>query len=185
MGERKSHSSAAGTEGVRRRPRPWRAFLVGLALVLGWWLPSSVGSAQTNGAQARACSRLQEALTRVGDRGSARQAVTSRLQRLGCATTGPTTTFGPTTTAVFPDSTTTSVHQDCVLPGGGIGPCPTTTTVAPGTTLPGGPTTTTLVPPTTLPSGPTTVAPTTTLAPCLSTTTSSTIFAPTTVPCAP
>lgn len=155
----------------------WRGALVVLALTTGWLLPSAAGSAQTNDAQSRLCSRLQAALTRVGDRGSAGQALVARLQRFGCATTGPTTTVGA-----------------CPLPGGGVGPCPTTTG-APGTSVPGGPTTTgspsttfvpttsTLVPPTTSPGGSTTIAPSTTLLPCSPTTTGQ--FPPTTVPCVP
>ncbi len=180
MDERRSDSSVAGSEGVRRRQVPWRGALVVLALVTGWMLPASVGSAQISGAQ-RACSQLQAALERVGDRGSARQALVSRLQRLGCPTTGPTTTF-------FSPTTTVAV---CPLPGGGFGPCPTTTTGSPGTTVPGGPTTTgspgtTFVPTTSTlvpPGGPTTVPVSTTLLPCSPTTTGQ--FPVTTIPCAP
>lgn len=202
MDRRESDRSVAGTEGTRRRRSPWRGMVVVLALTLGWFLPSSVGTAQTTGAQTRACSRLQAALARVGDNGSAAQALTARLQRFGCATNGPTTT-------VAAGSTTTSVHQDCVLPGGGIGPCPTTTTMVvvdctipggqlgpcPSTTVgtgnPGGSTTTLFRPPTTFltttfpPSGPTMAAPSTTLPPCSSTTTSQGQIPTTTILCAP
>ncbi len=175
MDRRESDRSAAGTKGIRRRRSPWRAMVVVLALALGWFLPSSVGSAQTTGAQTRACSQLRAALARVGSNGSAARALTARLQRFGCATNGPTTTFA------LPGSTTTSVHQDCVLPGGGIGPCPSTT-VQSGN--PGGTTTSILFPPTSVPSGPTTVPPSTTLPPCSPTTTSQGQI-PTTIPCAP
>ena len=195
MDRRGSDRSAAGTKGVRRRRAPWRGMVVALALALGWLLPSSVGTAQTGGAQPRVCRSLQAALERVGDRGSAAQALTARLQRFGCATSGPTTTAA--------GATTTSVHQDCPLPGGGVGPCPTSTTivvvdcigpdgqfipcpsttVGPGTTsppstIPGGSTTTTVGPP---PGTPTTVV--TTPGPCSST--STTPGQVTTIPCVP
>ena len=40
------------------------------------------------------------------------------------STTTPPTTMGSTTTVTF-------IHEDCLLPGGGIGACPTTTTRPP------------------------------------------------------
>ncbi|HYX45132.1 MAG TPA: hypothetical protein VE760_08835 [Acidimicrobiales bacterium] len=190
MEERGSAGSAAGTGGFRRRGVPWRAFLVGLALVLGWSLPSSVGAAQTPGAQTRACSRLQAALARVGNRGSAAQALTSRLQRLGCTTTGPTSTFGPTSTTV--QATTTSVVVvDCPLPGGGVGPCPSTTVASsstvPGATtssVPGGATTSSIFAPTTVVGGPTTsFLPPPSSVPCSTTTSAGPAI--TTIPCLP
>jgi hypothetical protein len=174
MEERRSQST-------RSRQLPWRAALVALALVGGWLLPPSAGTAQTGGsAQPRVCRSLQAALDRVGGRrsGAAAQAIAARLQRLGCATTGPTSTVGSTPTTIA--ATTTSVHQDCQLPGGGVGPCPSTTV---GTGNPG--TTTTIpFPPTSLPGGGSTVpSPSTTLPPCTTTTTGQAI--PTTVPCVP
>lgn len=169
MDERGSDSSAAGNREVGRSRLPWRAALVVVAMTAGWFLPTSVGTAQTNGAQTRACSRLEAALARVGSHGSAGQALAARLERLGCAATGSTTSSSS------PGSSTTSIHVDCTVPGGGLGPCPTTTTLF-GTTS---------TAPTTLPGGPTTVPQTTTLPPCPTTTTSSTLFPPTTVPCAP
>jgi hypothetical protein len=194
MNERGSDSSAAGAEGVRKLRLPWRGVVVALAMVMGWMLPSSVSAAQATGAQSRACRQLQAALNRVGDRGSARQALVSRLQRLGCTTSGPTTTAAPA-------MTTTTSHFDCPLPGGGVGPCPTSTTMfpgstVPGSTVPGGSTTTSFFPgtlaptsvpppPTSDPTGPTTSS---TLPPCPTTTTianAPTTFPPTTVPCAP
>jgi hypothetical protein len=192
MDERANGGSAAGGDGARGRGLPWRGGLVILALTMGWLLPSSVGSAQTSDSDL--CSRLQAAQTRVGDRGLTSDAISSRLERYGCTTS----TLGPTTTFVA-GSTTTSIHEDCVLPGGGIGPCPTTTivgppttvgpgtTIGPGTTLPGGgATTTTVGPGTTFPGGGTTVpSPSTTLPPCPITTTSSTSIPTTTIPCAP
>ncbi len=183
------------------RRLPCRGVLVVLAMATGWSLPSAAGSAQADDAQTRACNRLQAALTRVGDRGAAANAIAARLQRFGCTTS----TLGPTTTFIA-GTTTTVVHQDCPLPGGGVGPCPTTSVVGPGTTVgpvttvgPGttvgtggttstvglGATTTTVGPETTAPGDGTTVpSPSTTLPRC-STTTTSSGQVPTTIPCAP
>ena len=151
MNARGRDSSAAGTERVRRFQLPWRGVVVLLAMIMGWMLPSSIGSAQTSGAQTRACSRLQAALARVGDRGAAAQALSSRLQRLGCTTSGPTSTSssGPTSTLV----TTTTGAPGTSVPGGS-----TTSSVFAGTTVPGGSTTTTVPGGTTVP-GPTTSIP--------------------------
>jgi hypothetical protein len=190
MDERRSIGLGPDTEGVRTRRLPRSAFLVGVTLMMGWLLLSSSSSAQTNGAHTRTCNRLQAALERAGQRGSAAQGAASRLQRLGCVTTGPTTT-------VAPGSPTTTVPV-CPLPGGGFGPCPTTTlpggpatTVSPGTTVPGGPATTVSPGTTFVPS--TTVVPTTsTTAPGGSTTSTTlprcspvTTTGVTTVPCVP
>ncbi len=175
----------------------WGAVVVGLALVAGWMLPSSVSGAQTNGGggQSRVCAQLQRVQQRLADHPAARRALTSRLQRFGCSTSGPTTT------TIAQGTTTTTFHLDCPLPGGGVGPCPTTTVVPPGpttvppgststapTTIGLGPTTTTIGPPpttTATPGGPVTTGPTTTLGPCATTTTGPGGIPPTTIPCLP
>ena len=160
-------------EGSRRPRLPWRGALIVLAVLAGWSITPSVDAAQSNSArgrdgaasladdaQSRVCRRLQNALATLGDRESTRQALSSRLELFGC--TGPQPTVTVTT---LPATTTTSIHFDCPLPGGGVGPCPTTTTVPSTTTS--GPTTTT----TTRPGATTTLPPPTTLPPCPSTTT--------------
>ena len=153
MDERTSWS-AADSHDPRRRRRPWRGVLVALALAGGWLLPSSVGDAQTNGtAQSRVCSRLQAAVARVGDQGSARQALTARLQRFGCLPTGPTTTATPgtvTPTTFTPTSLAPPPGVPTTVPGGTTVPpvpCSSTTTIAATTT-------TGQFPPTTIPCAP-------------------------------
>jgi hypothetical protein len=186
MNERTRNSSPTGTEGIRSFRLPWRGVVVVLALLMGWFLPMSVGAAQTDGARTRACSRLQAALARVGDRGAAAQALSSRMQRLGCTTSGPTTTSssGPTSTTVVPGTSVPGGSPTSVAGG------PPTSSVFPGTTVPGGSTTSSSVfpgPGHTAP--PTLVFPTTTTVPGGSTVPSSstTIFPspPTTAPPGP
>lgn len=193
---------AAGTGGTSERRLTWRGIVIAVTLVAGWMLPSSVSGAQTNGAQTRVCTQLQRVQERLANHPAARQALAARIQRLRCV--------GPTTTTVGQGTTTTTTHIDCPLPGGGVGPCPTTTVVPPGpttvppgststvpTTLPPGASTTTTVgpgsgnttstvaPPTSAPGGPTTTGPPTTLGPCPTTTTGPGGTLPTTIPCLP
>lgn len=107
--------------------------------------------------QARVCNQLRAYQAAFAAFPSAAQALETALARYGCTGSGGTTT-------TFPGTTSTTFHEDCQLPGGGIGPCPTTTT-----SIPNGPST----------SGPgTTGVPPTTLPPC----TSTTGFPPTTIP---
>ncbi len=144
----------------------WRGVAVTLALLAGWMLPESASEAQAGSqARARACRQLQAALNRVGNRQAPRQALISAMNRLGCNGSAATTTSVPATT------TTSIVVVDCPLPGGGVGPCPTSTI-------------TTVSPPTTQPGDTTTTGPSTTLPPCSTTTTLNGI-PPTTIPCQP
>lgn len=112
--------------------------------------------------QARICQALLVVRADFGANDFVRQALAPFLARFGCT---------PTTTTIA-SNTTTSTHLDCQLPGGGIGPCPTTTVVT--------------IPPTTFPPGTfPTSSTTSTIPPCPSTTTT-TIFMPTTtIPCQP
>lgn len=145
-----------------RSKSAWRALAVALALLAGWMLPASASGAQPGaGARARACNQLQAALRRIGNRQAPRQALLSAMNRLGC-------NGSPTTTAVPATTTTSTLFVDCPLPGGGVGPCPTSTI-------------TTVSPPTTQPGDTTTTGPSTTLVPCTTTTTSQGV--PTTIPC--
>ena len=109
--------------------------------------------------QARICQALLVARAEFGANDFVRQALAPFLARFGCT---PTTTI--------PSSTTTSTHLDCPLPGGGIGPCPTTTVVTISPTT---------LPPATFPTSSTS----STLPPCPSTTTTTIVMPSTTIPC--
>jgi hypothetical protein len=119
--------------------------------------------------QARVCGSLRSLDTAFSAYEPVRQTLASLLVRFGCTIQVPpgsttTTTGGSTTTtsstvptSTVPSSTTTTFHLDCPLPGGGVGPCPTTSTSSfpfptftvptitvpnPNTTIPGSTTTT-------------------------------------------
>lgn len=149
--------SMADGAGSRRTRLARRGGFAVLALIVGWSLAPPSGEAQP---RHRACPLLQTALARVGAREPARQVVTARMERLGCASSATSTRVPATTTTTVPPGGATTT----ALPA-------TTTTMPPPptTTLPGAPTT-----------GPTTTRP---LPPCGTTTTGQ--FVPTTVPCIP
>ena len=119
-------------------PRGWRVLLL-IGFGAAWSASPSVtgvsGAAHvTPDAQARICSELASAQSRFGHHQSVDEAVAARMRRYGCPGSQPSSTI-----TTLPGTTTTTFHLDCPLPGGGVGPCPTTTTstiVFPGTTVP-------------------------------------------------
>lgn len=162
-----SGADGSGHVGERSRRRAMRrrvavvAATVAVVLQLQSPAPAQVPAAYL----ARVCAALQGVQVAFPGSDVVRQALAPLLARFAC---GPAVS-----TTAAPGTTTTSVHLDCPLPGGGVGPCPTTTL--------------TTLAPTTLPPGATTVPPpSTTLPPCPSTTmTSMPNTTVTTIPCQP
>ena len=111
--------------------------------------------------QARICEALRSVDAAFAGNDLVRQALAPWLASFACGPSQPNTTSPGSTT-------TTTSHFDCPLPGGGVGPCPTTTfTTFPVPTLPPG--ATTIVTPTTiLPPCPSTTSMPNTTFPCQS-----------------
>jgi hypothetical protein len=206
MGTSRAGGSQDAIKGRRRRPRARRGvvLLVGIAAAV-----SQLQGAQAQtfpppvSFQAAICQVLLNVQASFGTNPFFGQALAPFVAAFGC--TGPATTIPPLTT--------TSIHLDCPLPGGGIGPCPSTTIVLPPppfptttflppfppTTFPPPPFPTTSFPPpfpttsfppgtfvpTTFPPGSSTSSTISTLPPCPSTTTTSPSIPSTTIPCQP
>src|SRR5688500_8734119 len=122
-------SRAGGTQDAvknrRRRPRARRGvvLLVGIAAAVSQLQGARAQTFPVPGQnfQAAICQVLLGVQASVGTNPFIGPALASFLTAFGC--TGPITTF--------PFPTSTSTHLDCPLPGGGIGPCPSTTVVLP------------------------------------------------------
>lgn len=163
-------TSGAGTAtpaGGRRRRGLIRRITVLVALAAAviqvQQSPAPAQLAPVGGAQqARICEVLRRLDAAFAGNGFVRQALGPLLTSFGCGPAQPNTTSPASTT-------TTTTHVDCPLPGGGVGPCPTTTF----TTFP--------IP--TLPPGVTTIAPPTTILPPCPSTTVPTSMPSTTIPC--